>query len=103
MSTLIRVGEVSDVSPGTAKLVEARGKRIALFNLNGQFYALDNTCTHEGGPLADGSIEGETVTCPWHGAVFNIKTGAVLYPPAPTDVHSYKVHVDGAEIKIELP
>ncbi len=45
MSTLIRVGEVSDVSPGTAKLVEARGKRIALFNLNGQFYALDNTCT----------------------------------------------------------
>ncbi len=103
MSTWIWVGEVSDVSPGTAKVVEARGKCIALFNLNGQFYALDNTCAHEGGPLADGSIEGETVTCPWHGAVFNIKTGAVLYPPAPTDVTSYKVHVEGSEIKIELP
>ena len=100
MSTLIRVGEVSDVSPGTAKLVEARGKRIALFNLNGQFYALDNTCTHEGGPLADGCIEGETVTCPWHGGMFDVTTGEVQGPPAEDPEPAYEVRVEGDDVQV---
>ena len=80
MSKLIKVAETKDVSPGTAKVVQAEGRSIALFNVAGTFHAIDNTCTHRGGPLGEGELAGEVVTCPWHGAKFNVKTGEVLPP-----------------------
>ncbi|MDZ7344512.1 MAG: non-heme iron oxygenase ferredoxin subunit [candidate division KSB1 bacterium] len=102
MAQFIKVATIDEIAPGTGKQVEANGKQIALFNLDGNFYAIDNTCTHRGGPLAEGFVEGEDVTCPWHGAQFNIKTGAVVGPPATQRVTTYNVRVQGNEIEIEL-
>src|SRR5438552_3050508 len=65
MSKLVKIAETKDVSPGTAKVVEAEGGSFALFNVAGTFYAIDNTCTHVGGPLGEGELAGEVVTCPW--------------------------------------
>src|SRR5437764_11356286 len=78
MAQFVKVASTADLAPGEAKCVEAAGKKIALFNLEGTFFAIDDTCTHRGGPLSEGEVSGEEVTCPWHGAVYNIKTGEVL-------------------------
>jgi nitrite reductase/ring-hydroxylating ferredoxin subunit len=69
------------------------GQKIALFRVGEAFHALSDTCTHRGGPLSEGTVEGAEVTCPWHGARFDIKTGAVLGPPAGREVRSYPVRV----------
>ncbi len=103
MGELIRVADAKDVPPGTGKAVEAGGRRIALFNSAGAYYAIDDTCTHQGGPLSEGAVEGTVVTCPWHGATFDLTTGSVLGPPAPEGVAHYNVQVDGNDIKVELP
>jgi len=87
---------------GEAKCVEVAGKKIALFNLEGTFYAIDDTCTHRGGPLSEGEVSGEEVTCPWHGAIYNIKTGEALGPRAPRGVARYAVRVQGADVEVEV-
>jgi 3-phenylpropionate/trans-cinnamate dioxygenase ferredoxin subunit len=102
MAKFVKVAKTGDIAPGQAKMVEVDGKNMALFNLEGNFYAIDDTCTHVGGPLSEGEIEGEQVTCPWHGSIFNIKTGEVLSPPARTGVASYNVRVEGSDIEIEV-
>lgn len=96
------VAKVGEIADGEAKLIEIDGREIALFNVGGEYYALDNECTHVGGPLGEGDIDGSTVTCPWHGAEFDIKTGEVLGPPAEENVRCYKVIVEGDTIKIEV-
>jgi len=78
MAGFVKVATTGDRTPEQGKMVEVNGKKIALCNLEGSFYAINDTCTHRGGPLSEGEIEGEQVTCPWHGALFNIKTGEVL-------------------------
>ncbi len=103
MGQLIKVAEPKDVPPGTAKAVEAKGRRIALFNIDGTYYAIDDTCTHRGGPLSEGAVEGTTVTCPWHGATYDVTTGNVLGPPASEGVAHYNVQVDGNDFKVETP
>ena len=102
MRELTRVASMKDIASGQAIAVDSQGQRIAVFNLNGAFHAISDTCTHRGGPLSQGKVEGTTVTCPWHGAKFDILTGNVLSPPAPTGVAAYKVVVEGEDIKIEL-
>ena len=102
MSAFIKAAAVSEIPPGQAKCVEVQGLSIALFNAGGTFYAIDNSCTHVGGALSEGFVEGEEVGCPWHGARFNIKTGAVLSGPAAADVASYKVRVNGSDVEIEV-
>jgi 3-phenylpropionate/trans-cinnamate dioxygenase ferredoxin subunit len=103
MPQLIKVASTTDLGPGDAKSIEVAGKKIALFNLDGSFYAIDDKCTHEGGPLSEGEVlsDGE-VMCPWHGAVYDIKTGAVLGPPALRGVASYAVRVDGSDVLVEI-
>lgn len=103
MGQLIKVAETKEVPPGTAKAVEAGGRKIALFNSGGAYYAIDDTCTHRGGPLSEGEVEGTVVTCPWHGATYDITTGNVLGPPASEGVAHYNVQIDGNDIKVELP
>ena len=103
MGQLVKVAETKEVPPGTAKVVEAEGRKIALFNRGGAYYAIDDTCTHRGGPLSEGEVEGTVVTCPWHGATYDITTGTVLGPPAFEGVASYQVRVEGGEIQIEVP
>ena len=102
MAGFVKVASAGDLAPGQGKMVEVNGKKIALFNLEGSFYAIADTCTHRGGPLSEGEIEGEQVTCPLHGAIYNIKSGEVLGPPAPKGVACYNVRVAGTDIEVEV-
>jgi nitrite reductase/ring-hydroxylating ferredoxin subunit len=102
MAQFVKVASANEIAPGSAKQIEINGKTIALFNLDGNYYALDNECTHRGGPLAEGYLTGESVTCPWHGAQFNLKTGAVESPPAAKGVVKYNVRVQGSNIEVEV-
>src|SRR5579863_10432000 len=102
MAEWLKVAKTSDIAPGEAKLVDVGVKRIAIFNIDGTFHAIDDTCTHRGGPLSEGMVLGTEVTCPWHGAVFDVTTGNVLGPPAPQNVARYNVRVLGGDIEVEL-
>jgi len=102
MSKTVKVAQTSDLSPGTGKVVQVDGRNFALFNVEGTFFAIDNTCTHRGGPLGEGKLSADTVECPWHGALFNVKTGAVTRSPAPAGVRSFPVKVEGNDILVEL-
>src|SRR5262245_21239994 len=102
MAKLVKIAETKDLAPGQAGAFDVEGQRIAVFNVAGTIYALEDTCSHEGGPLSEGQIEGDKVTCPWHRADFDLKTGAVLGPPAFEGVKSYKVVVEGNDIKVEV-
>ncbi len=103
MGQLIKVAETNAVPPGTVKAVDLEGRAVALFNIDGTYYAIDDTCTHRGGPLSEGAVEGTTVTCPWHGATYDVTTGNVLGPPASEGVAHYNVQVDGNDFKVETP
>jgi nitrite reductase/ring-hydroxylating ferredoxin subunit len=102
MSTMVKIAQTDELSPGSGKVVDADGRSIALFNVEGAFHAIENTCTHRGGPLGEGDLNGEIVTCPWHGATFNVKTGAVTSSPAGTGVRSFVVKVEGNDVLVEL-
>jgi nitrite reductase/ring-hydroxylating ferredoxin subunit len=102
MSKLIKVAEIKDIAPGTGKVVQAEGRSIALFNMAGTFHAIDNTCTHEGGPLGEGDLSGEVVICPWHGTEFNVKTGAALGPLSEENVRSFPVMVRDNDVLVEV-
>ena len=102
MSRSVKIAETSDLSPGDCKSVEVEGQTIALFNVGGRFYAIDGICTHKGGPLGEGTLDGQIVTCPWHGAEFNVTTGTVLRPPAGSNETSFPVKIEGSDVLVEL-
>ena len=102
MSEYVRVARVGEVAPGSMKRVEVGGRAVALINLGGQFYAIDDTCSHEEASLSKGTLSGEVVVCPKHGARFNVKTGRVLALPAVRSVAVYPVRVDGDEVLLSL-
>jgi len=102
MSKEIEVAKVSDIALGTAKQVEVDGEMIAIFNIDGEFFAINDCCTHAQASLSEGTIEDKTVTCPWHGAQFDLKTGKNLTMPAPTPVQTYTLKIEGDAIKIVL-
>ena len=94
-SDFVRVARVADVPPGTALTVVAGAREIALFNVGGTFYAVDNTCPHQGGPLAEGWVEGTRVTCPWHAWTFELTNGAMtLGDYASVDVFDVRIEGD---------
>ena len=103
MGTYHKVAETKDLEPGCGMLVRVGEHQIALFNVNGTYYAIGDSCTHRGGPLSEGTLEGTTVTCPLHGANFDVCTGKNLTPPAPQPVPSHPVRIQGDEIQVELP
>lgn len=103
MGRRVTVARVGDVPPGGAISVRVEGQAIALFNVEGRFFALADTCPHQGAPLSEGTVSGGHVICPWHGAEFELASGRVLSPPATTDVPAYPVHVEGEEIQVEIP
>jgi nitrite reductase/ring-hydroxylating ferredoxin subunit len=98
-----RVADIQDLPPGKSVCVEFGGEKVALFNVNGVVYAIANTCAHRGGPLSEGEVEETAVTCPWHGASFDLKTGAALGPPATQGVKRYQVTVKGNDISLSVP
>lgn len=102
MAEFVKAASTNEIAPGQARLVTVKGREIVLFNIEGAFFALDNACTHEEGPLAEGEVLGHEVTCPWHGAKFDIRTGEVLGPPAYEAVTRYNVRVRGTDIEVEL-
>ena len=99
--TLTKVAQASDILPGTGKVVQAGGKSIAVFNCDGTFYAIDNTCKHRGGPLGEGSLSGTTVTCPWHGWEYNVASGACQMDPSIT-VQKFDVKVAGDDVLVSV-
>jgi len=102
MPKFVAIGKTSEIPDQGAKCVEVEGRKIAVFNLGGAFYAIDDDCPHEQGPLSDGNIDGEEVECPWHGSRFNLKTGKVTMDPAEEDVRSYPVRVTGDSIEVAV-
>ena len=98
---LTKVGETADLKPGEARVVEVGGKTLALFNANGTYYALDNSCLHRGGPLGEGELEGTIVTCPWHGWRWDVSTGANTNNPA-VKIPCFPVKVEGTSLFVEL-
>jgi len=103
MATFHTVAKVTDLAPGKGMAVEVGGQKIALFNVGGAFYAIGDTCTHRGGPLSEGTIEGTTVICPWHRACFDLSSGKNLRPPAPAPVPGYRVRIAGTDLQVEIP
>jgi 3-phenylpropionate/trans-cinnamate dioxygenase ferredoxin subunit len=104
MSELVKIATVDEVPVNGSKLVEVDNVRIALFNLNGEFYAIEDVCTHDGGPLVEGEIvNGHEVRCPRHGARFDIRTGAALSFPAFEPTIAYDVYIQGQDLLIEPP
>jgi nitrite reductase/ring-hydroxylating ferredoxin subunit len=96
----VKVTQVSRVAPGTGTVVYAEGKAIAVFNVGGTFYAIGNACTHMGGSLGKGSVEGTTVTCPLHGSQFDVTSGQVMRGPARRPVATYPVRVLGDDVLV---
>jgi ferredoxin-NADP reductase/nitrite reductase/ring-hydroxylating ferredoxin subunit len=103
MSEAVRIASVAEIPPGSGRLVEVNGMRIAVFNNGGRFHAIDDACSHQGGPLSEGTLDGKVVTCPWHGARFDVTTGAVVSPPARRSVATYPVRVSGPDLLVEVP
>ena len=101
MSNLIKIAEIAELKPGECKTVSANGCDIALCNVDGKFFALDNTCPHHGGPLGEGFLNGKTVTCPWHGWSFNVCTGE---SPVMSGLKqkTYECVVEGNDVKVKL-
>ncbi|MCC7104364.1 MAG: non-heme iron oxygenase ferredoxin subunit [Chloroflexi bacterium] len=102
MAEWVKVSEVGRIQPGTVRVIIPRGERIALCNADGEYYAIDDVCTHDGGPLDQGEVFGDEIECPRHGARFSIKTGEALTLPAVLPVRTYPVKVEGSDILIEL-
>ena len=96
------VAKTSEVTPRQGKQVVVDGQNIALFNLDGKFCAIQDECAHAGGSLSEGELSGNVVTCPWHGATFDVTCGKVLTEPAYEDVKSYKVKIEDGEILVEI-
>jgi nitrite reductase (NADH) small subunit len=101
MAEFVKCAELGDLAPGTSKLVNAGGHDLALFNVNGNVHCLDNTCLHRGGPLGEGHLEEEVVTCPWHGWQYNVRTGELLIDTS-VKIATYPVRVEGTEIQVAV-
>lgn len=101
--TWVRVGAVASIAPGDYATVEVDAVLVAVFNVNGEFLAVEDTCTHDGGGLSGGPVEGDQVVCPRHGARFCLRTGRALTPPAYEPVRCYQTRVVNAQVEVEEP
>ena len=99
----VKVGRVADVPAGGRETFEVDGRHIAVFRLEDGFHAIEDICTHDGGPLGEGEVEGDVVVCPRHGARFSIRTGAALSLPAFVPVETFPVRVDGEDLMLGIP
>jgi NAD(P)H-dependent nitrite reductase small subunit len=100
MSDFTSVAKVGDVPEGEGRVVDANGTQVALFKVDGDFHALDNTCIHRGGPLGDGACNDHTVICPWHGWQYDVTSGECLNSPGES-VETYEVRVEGDDVQVK--
>ena len=97
----IKVAEVGDLPVGERRVIEAEGRTLALFNMDGTFYAVDNTCPHRGGPLGEGDLDGRYAICPWHALRWDVTTGANANNPA-VRIACYPVAVEGGAVFVHV-
>jgi len=98
----VTVAKTADIGPGERDVFEVEDYWIAVFNVGGQYYAIEDVCTHDDGPLAEGELYGYEIECPRHGARFDIRTGAVLRMPAVVPVKWFPTRVENDEIQVGL-
>ena len=97
----VKVADGRDVGPGEARVVEVGGRTLALFNVDGRYFVIDNTCAHRGGPLGEGDVDGCVVVCPWHGWRWDVTTGVNVNNPA-VKVACFPVTVEAGGVYVEL-
>jgi 3-phenylpropionate/trans-cinnamate dioxygenase ferredoxin subunit len=100
MTEFITVANVDEIKAGERLVVEIGRTWVAIFNVDGQYYAIEDRCTHDDGPLAEGELSGCIIECPRHGATFDITNGKVLTAPALVDVPTYRVRVENNQVQI---
>ncbi|HUS94221.1 MAG TPA: non-heme iron oxygenase ferredoxin subunit [Patescibacteria group bacterium] len=103
MSEFVPVAMRDEVPPGARKLIDFDAVSVVLFNIGGDFYCIEDVCTHDGGPVGEGDIEGCSIECPRHGARFDLRDGSVLSMPAVVPIPTYQVKLDGNQVFIESP
>ena len=101
MGNFVKVASVGEIAEGTGKPIKVGETTIALFNVGGRFYAINNTCLHRGGPLGEGDLDGNVVTCPWHGWFYDVTTGCYMEDESKR-VACYVVKVDGDSVLVEV-
>lgn len=101
MSRYVKVARADEIAPGEKKIVEVDGIEVVIVNLDGAFYAIEDMCTHDGGPLGEGKLEGCQLICPRHGARFDVRTGAALTLPAFEAAPTYEVKVQDGNVLVE--
>ncbi len=102
MAEFVKVATTGEIEPGKVHVYEVAGIRVAVCNVEGEFFAIDDVCTHDGGALDQGELEGDQIECPRHGARFDVKTGRALALPAVRPVKSYPVRVQDGQIEVEV-
>jgi 3-phenylpropionate/trans-cinnamate dioxygenase ferredoxin subunit len=98
----VKVANVGDIPRGRVQVVELEDEDIAICNVDGEFYAVANLCTHDGGPLGDGYLHGDEIECPRHGARFSVRSGEVRVLPAIVPIPTYDLKVEGDEIWVDV-
>ena len=101
MSEFIKVAELPDIQDGRAKKVVIKGQELALYNVEGKVFATTNICPHQGGPLDEGELDGNTIVCPWHGWMFDICTGQLAMNPS-IKTRTYQVKVENNDVLVSL-
>ena len=99
----VLAADVSELGPGDMKVVDVHGARVAIGNVAGAYVAFGNECTHDGGPLVEGQLDGDVVTCPWHFSRFCVRSGRVVDSPAEDPIPVYDVKVEGTSIFVGVP
>jgi 3-phenylpropionate/trans-cinnamate dioxygenase ferredoxin subunit len=102
MSQFVPVAKTTEIPDPGRKLVELEDRVIALFHVGGRFFAIDDVCTHDGGPLSEGTLDGFTIACPRHGAKFDIRSGQALTMPATQPTAAYEVEVEGGVVYVNV-
>ena len=97
----VKVGNLEDFPEGKLKRVKVAGEDVVVANIAGKIYAMTATCTHRGGPLDEGELDGTTVICPWHGGHFDITTGKVVSPPPMKDEFSFEVQIQASTVRLK--
>ncbi len=100
MTDSVRAIATRDIPPGTVRVVEVEGRRIAVCNVDGEYFAVDDVCTHDGGPLGDGRLCDGQIECPRHGARFDVRTGRAVVLPAVVPIRTYAVEVAGGDVRV---